>query len=113
MDVTTEIRREGNRWESETHCASMLHSDGDKDRIKNLLCKQGIAGTMIQCLFFLLFVCLFFFFKWEIITLFGMDTTVFSFSAHVKVLHKSQKTQLKSMLKLFYSINFQDLGGMS
>lgn len=56
MDVTTEIRREGNRWESETHCASMLHSDGDKDRIKNLLCKQGIAGTMIVffCCCFLL-----------------------------------------------------------
>lgn len=107
MDVTTEIRREGNRWERETHCASMLHSDGDKDRIQSILCKQGIAGTMIQC-FFVVVV-----FYWEIITLFGMDTTVFSFSAHVKVLHKSQKTQLKSMLKFFYSINFQDLGGTS
>lgn len=84
----------------------MLHSDGDKDRIKNLLCKQGIAGTMIVFFFVVVFY-------WEIITLFGMDTTVFSFSAHVKVLHKSQKTQLKSMLKFFYSINFQDLGGMS
>lgn len=57
------------------HCASMLHSDGDKDRIQSILCKQGIAGTMIQC-FFVVFLmgdynsvwhghnCVFFFCAW-------------------------------------------------
>lgn len=84
----------------------MLHSDGDKDRIK----KPSLQTRYCRHNDSVFFVVVFY---WEIITLFGMDTTVFSFSAHVKVLHKSQNTQLKSMLKFFYSINFQDLGGMS